>query len=196
MFNKPNSAGPRYRQSGLNPINEEFMDILKKKYPKYSHLTKPQVHKIIVAFNKQVCENIIEFRDGIELPEYIGLMFIGTCKARKKANPNYHLSAEFNRMLENRNWESDNNLAKIFFTPVNRSKNAFANRELWGLNPARWFKTKVGHTYPYLWKRYVEVDPHKKLSYVLRNGKYRMEKIDEEENIVKNLKPYSEFDLD
>lgn len=196
-FNKPNSAGPRYRQENFNAINEELLDIIKKKYPEYASLTLTQIREIVKAFNTQVCNTVIEERYGVELPERLGLVFIGTCKPRKKANPNYRLSAEYRRMVENRNWESDNNLAKIFFSPITYgSRLSFANRELWGLNPARWFKTKVGHTYPYFWKRYIEVDPRKKLSYLFKNNVQRMKHRDDETETAQQLKPYNEFDLD
>ena len=44
-------------------------------------------------------------RDGVELPDSLGYIFIGTCPAAKTVNTNYALSKEYGKVLQNKNWK-------------------------------------------------------------------------------------------
>jgi len=56
--------------------------------------------------------------------------------------------------LQNKNWETDGNLAKIFYTNYS-TKYRFKNRELWRFEACRDFKRTVAKKYPSNWTKYV-----------------------------------------
>ena len=93
--------------------------------------------------------------------------------------------------IQHRNWESDNYLAKIFFTSF-ASKYRYKNNELWGFEPGRDFKRTVGREYPVKWKMYVEIDPHIKISSLFRSKLYNIERTEQD---TEGLKTYNEFEF-
>jgi hypothetical protein len=54
-----------------------------------------ELRKIIKQFNNQVYQTAIDNRDGIQLPESIGWIFIGTCQQSKKQNVDYAKSNKY-----------------------------------------------------------------------------------------------------
>ena len=52
----------------------------KEKKPLYSDIDNVKLKKIIKLYNIKSLEAVIENRDGVELPDSLGYLFIGTCK--------------------------------------------------------------------------------------------------------------------
>ncbi len=188
---KPDLKAPRFRRLIEGTLNQEFYDLIREKLPSVKELTNAQIKEIITAFNEQLWLTAIDERDGVEVPEQIGHLFIGTCPPKKRKNVDFKTSADYLKVIEHRNWESDNYLAKIFFTTYG-TKYRFKNHELWGFIPTRAFKRMVGKTYPQNWKRYIEVDPKMKLSYVYRRNMVAFRKMDEMEQ---HIATYNEFEF-
>lgn len=183
---------PRYRLKTINLLNKEYCDKMRQDIPAIAHLTEKEIRKIIMVFNQQVCETVIDVRDGVELPEQLGHIFIGTCPQNKeRKNLDFIATKKYMKSIQHRNWESDNYVAKIFYSTFG-SKYRFSNHELWGFIPCRRFKRTVGKTYPVKWKMYLEIDPLKKISSVYHNQMYH---INREEEGVKSLENYNEFEL-
>jgi hypothetical protein len=101
------------------------------------------------------------------------------------------MSQEYMQTIQHRNWESDNYLAKIFFTTFG-NKFRYKNNELWGFEPHRDFKRTLAKVYPLKWKQYVEVDPHLKISNIYRTKLYNIKKSEED---TESLKSYNEFEF-
>ena len=129
-FKKPNLNAPRYREKVLGLLNAELINEFKDKNPIYSNIDNDKLKNIIKLFNGRIWEEVIKNRDGVELPDSLGYIFIGTCPAAKTVNTNYALSKEYGKVLQNKNWETDGNVAKIFYTNYS-TKYRFKNRELW-----------------------------------------------------------------
>jgi len=166
---KPDLNAPRFRKTSCNILNAEFIENLKLKFPQYEHLTSDEIKNIIHCFNKNIWKTVIEERDGVELPSQIGHMFIGTCPAAKKRyNMDMKTSLEYMQKIKHRNWESDNYLAKIFYSNY-ESKYKFKFHELWGFKACRSFTREVGKKYPENWKMYIQVDHTLKVSRLYRN---------------------------
>ena len=91
-FKKPNLNAPRYREKRMGLLNEETIREFKDKKPLYSHIDNVKLKKIIKLYNKKLWEAVVENRNGVELPDSLGYLFIGTCKAAKTVNTNYALS--------------------------------------------------------------------------------------------------------
>ena len=190
-FKKPDVTAPRFRPAVYNILNKEFFESFKKKYSKYKDLDNLDLKNIIKKFNYAVYNKVIDVRDGIQLPESIGWLFIGTCQQSKKQNVNYAKSLKYGVSVSNNNWETDGKLAKIFFTN-HAPKHKIKNREFWGFTACRNFKRTVAKTYPENWNMYIVVDATKKLNLTYSNAVYRDRKNKETELA---LKQYNDSDL-
>ena len=187
-YKEPNVKGPRFRQSSVNIIDDTFVKEFIQKYPKYKDLSKAEISSIIRKYNETVWKEVIETRDGVQLPEGVGIMFIATCKAPLRQNIDFVKSKKYGVTVSNKNWETDGKLAKIFYTNYNTSFR-FQNRECWGFIACREFKRTVAKTYPENWNLYVQIDPAKKI-----RDKYK-KKVYKEKVTQSHLANYNEFDL-
>jgi hypothetical protein len=134
---------------------------------------------------------VIDNRDGIQLPESSGWLFIGTCQQSKKVNVDFAKSKKYGVQVTNKNWESDGKLAKIFFTNY-ALKHKIKNREFWSFTACRDFKRAVAKSYPENWTTYVVVDATQRLKLNYQKAIYKdiaLKKQDE------GLKHYNDFDL-
>ncbi len=191
QYKKPDLNAPRYRPKKLNLTNTEFYNKFIEENPKFNQITIKQFKEIIKTFNGKIWEKVIEERDGVQLPEQIGYLFIGSCP-RKKSNVDFNKSQHYGVVLQNQNWESDQYLAKIFYTNY-ETKYRFKNHELWGFKGVRDFTRTVGQTYPTEWKKYIQMDNMIKASRLFR--KHKIDNIKKIERIDL-LKDYDEFNLD
>lgn len=187
-YKEPDVKGPRFRQKGINIVDNTFLKEFKEKYPKYKDLTISEINKIMKKYNETVWKEVIENRDGVQLPEGVGILFIATCKNPLRQNIDFAKSKKYGVTVTNKNWETDGKLAKIFYTNYNTSFR-FQNRECWGFIACREFKRTVAKVYPENWNLYVQVEPTKKL-----RDKYK-KKVYAEKMNKERLIDYNEFDL-
>jgi hypothetical protein len=190
-FKKPNVKASRYRPEVITLLNKEFFENFKKAYPKYKNLDNKLLRKIIKRFNQIVYQTVIDTRDGVQLPEQLGWLFIGTCQRSKKDNIDYAKSKKYGVKVTNNNWETDGKLAKIFFTNY-APKHKMKNREFWGFTACREFKRSVAKTYPENWNIYVPVLSKAKIDKVYNSIMYKdyLNKVEKT-----TLKTYNEFEL-
>ncbi len=190
-YKKPDLNAPRYRSKKLNLTNVDIYNKFLEENPHIERICLDKFKEVIKTFNGKIWESIIENRDGVELPEQLGYIFIGTCP-RKKSNVDFKKSEHYGITLQNQNWESDQYVAKIFYTNY-ESKYKFKNHELWGFSGVRDFKRKVGQTYPKEWKKYLIVDNMVRVSRIFRKQSFVQFKNKETKDL---LKDYDEFNLD
>jgi hypothetical protein len=190
-FKKPDVTAPRFRPETKNVLSKEFFNLFKKKYPKYKEIDNKDLRKIIKKFNQVVFQTVIENRDGVQLPEQIGWLFIGTCQQSKKENVDYAKSLKYGVRVTNKNWDSDGKLAKIFFSN-HALKHKIKNREFWSFIACREFKRSVAKSYPENWQMYVEVSPEIKLQWAYSRTVYKDLQNKKTANTLQN---YNEFDL-
>jgi len=190
-FKKPDLKAPRFRPEVHSVLNKEFFDLFRKKYPRYKELSDNTLKNIIKSFNKNLFNTIIDTRDGIELPESLGWIFIGTCQQSKKNNIDYAKSVKYGVTVSNKNWETDGKLAKIFYSNL-APKHRIRNREFWKFQACREFKRSVAKSYPENWNMYVRLDPLSKLETVYRNKKQKEIIALKTKNA---LTTYNEFDI-
>tara|TARA_R100001510_G_C7614224_1_gene176885 strand:- start:60 stop:578 length:519 start_codon:yes stop_codon:yes gene_type:complete len=166
-FKKPNLNAPRYREKVLSILNAEMLKEFKDKYPAYKNIDNEKLKNIIKFFNEKIWKEVIENRDGVELPYSLGYLFIGTCPAAKSVNTNYALSKKYGKVLQNKNWETDGKVAKIFYTNYT-TKYRFRNRELWQFTAVRQFKRAVAKTYPKKWTKYIIMSNNRKVAHMYK----------------------------
>jgi hypothetical protein len=190
-FNSPDLNAPRYRPEVHTIMNKEFFESFKKKHPKYKDLDNVELRKIVKYFNNTLYQTVIDTRDGVQLPEQIGWLFIGTCQSPKKQNIDFVKSKKYGVAVTNKNWETDGKLAKIFFTSY-ALKHKMKNREFWGFVACREFKRAVAKAYPENWNMYLVVEPTIKIklnhtkNYLVHSSKQKE---------IEGLKNYNEFEL-
>ena len=188
---KPDLNAPRYRPKKLNLTNITFYEKFIEEHPKHAELSLEKFKQVIGTFNGMIWKRVVEDRDGVQLPEQLGFIFIGSCP-RKKSNVDFKKSNEYGLVLQNQNWESDQFTAKIFYTNY-ETKYRFKNHELWGFKGVRDFTRTVGQTYPAEWKKYIQMDNMIKASRIFRKHKSEYNRKIE---TIDFLKDYDEFNLE
>lgn len=191
-YKKPDLNAPRYRPKKLNLTNQDVYQQFMDENPRFGSLTLVQFKEVIKQFNGKIWQHVIDNRDGVELPEQLGYLFIGTCPRKKGENTDYKRSGDYGVRIQNRNWESDQYVAKIFYTNF-ETKYRFRHHEMWGFTGLRDFKRTVAKTYLTEWKKYVQVDNLVKVSLLFRKQKFKDFK---KQETAKLLEEYDEFNLD
>jgi hypothetical protein len=167
-FKAPNLNAPRYREKVLSLLNIDLINEFKDKYPIYANIDKDKLKNIIKLYNKKLWEEVIDNRSGVELPDSLGYLFIGTCPTAKSVNTNYALSKQYGKVLQNMNLNTDGKLAKIFYTNLS-TKYRFKNRELWQFKAVRQFKRAVAKSYPKQWNKYIVMENRKRVAEMYKN---------------------------
>lgn len=190
-FKKPDVKAPRFRPKAHHLLNKEFFAIFKERYPKYKDITNEELHKIVMRFNNLLWETVIEKRDGVQLPEDLGILFIGTCPASKKRNIDFGKSSKYGYIVTNNNWDTDGKVGKIFYSNY-ANKYKFVNRECWGFNSCRNFSRAVAKVYPEQWPMYITIDPYKKIRKIYQGSimKDLKQRINQ-----KGLEDYNELEI-
>ena len=160
---KPDLNAPRFRSRTKSVLSAETLKEFKKKYPEYKDLGYQEFKKIVMTFNKCLVDGIIDNRNGIELPEGLGFIFMGTCPPAKKKNIDYNKSLKYGVETVHKNWDSDNKLLKIFYTN-SKTRHPFPNKQVWAFSAVRQFKRKASEAYRENWTMYIEVDPTHKIA--------------------------------
>ena len=191
QYKEPDLNAPRFRPKKLNFTNTDFYNRFILENPKYAFLTLSQFKDIIKVYNGKMWKVAVAERDGIELPEQLGYIFIGSCP-KKKSNVDFKKSKDYGQILQSTNWESDDYLAKIFYTNF-ETKYRFKNHDLWSFVGLRDFKREVCKGYRADWKKYVMVDNLIKVSRIFRKEKEKDLQKTETQDLLKN---YDEFNLD
>lgn len=191
-FKAPDLKAPRYRRSRILLLNSDLHKRFVQKFPEHKDTSNALFKDIIKTFHTNLYEGAVDNRDGVELLEGLGYLFVGTCPPKKKQNVDFVKSAKYGKQLSHINLESDNYLAKIFYTNF-ASKYKFKDREVWKFTAYRKFSRLVGKTYPERWKMYVQVENHQMISKLFMKGITR--------NVVNKLNQrpvedtYNEFDM-
>lgn len=190
-INKPDLKAPRFRPTRKTICDRSFYAAFKKKHPQYRNIPDTLLKKIIKMHGEELYKAAIDNRDGVEFPEGMGFIFIGTCKSPKRHLTDFSASLKYNMPLQHRNFESDNYIAKIFYTNY-ANKYKFRNRELWYFKGARNFTRTVGKTYPQNWKMYVQVENFEMINKLFKNAKARQYYAKKLEN---DILDYNEFEM-
>lgn len=188
---KPDLSAPRFRVNRTIIANQCMYKLFKRKYPQYAHVPDTELRKILDTLHRNMYRHVLDNRDGVELFERLGYVFLGSCSSPKKNNVNYSLSTKLEKQVKHRNFESDNFLAKIFYT--NFGKYQFTNREVWKFSAIREFRRAVPEVYREHWKRYLQVDSYMRVSRVFRLNKRKFWAMENEQGTPEG---YNEFDLD
>lgn len=191
-YKKPDVKAPRFRKERLSIIEPDFFKEFKQKFPEYKQVSNNQLNTIIKTFNENTWKEVINNRDGVELPEGLGYLFIGSCQPPSGRNIDTPNSLKYGKQLKNTNLNSDSLLAKIFYSSF-ASKYKYEFRKLWKFKGCRNFTRTVSKAYRDNWRMYVQVDKTTMISKLYQRSVRRdiMKKLNKD-----RLNDYNEFDLD
>jgi hypothetical protein len=164
---RPNLKAPRFRPCNFSLFNKEFCKKVRKQHKDLTGLSDEAIKAIIHTCGQVVQEKVVAVRDGVELPEQLGFLFIGSTPATKNGNIDYKKSIELGREVRHKNWETDELTGKIFYTNYG-AKYRFKFREAWRFLPVRQFKRYVAARYPSNYLNYVKIDSHIKVSWMFQ----------------------------
>ena len=182
-FKKPNLNAPRVRHRVYNFHNQDFFDEFRKLYPEYESLSNKVLRDKLSFITDCVKEQVLNTRDGIELPLGLGYIFLGSCQKKINPNPDMIASYEHNKIISHKNYESDQYLAKIFYTTF-ETKYRFKYHNTWGFKPCRKFKRAVKPIYIENYTRYIKIDNFIKISTIFRKNNKRMEESIKNEELL------------
>lgn len=189
----PDLNAPRFRRTRYSVLNSAFCDQFRKDHPEYKGLTDGKIKEVIRTFNSSLWKFAIENRDGVELPEGLGFIFIGSCPPPKKRESlDVSLSLRMNARIRHRNLHTDGYMAKIFYTNY-ASKYKFMHREVWKFEGAREFRRAVSEIYPEKWMDYVKVDSFQHINKLFERARIK-HVAKERGTTVDEL--YNEFEID
>jgi len=188
---KPDLNAPRFREKRISALTSNTLKAFKKKHPQYGDVELKQFKEIIMTFNQKIADGVIDNRNGVELPDGLGCIFMGSCPKPKKENIDFAKSIEFGHKATYRNWDSDNKLLKIFYTNHN-TKYPFRNKQVWSFKAVKQFRKAASEAFRENYTMYIEVDPTAKISAMFDRHRKK--------EYIKNLKPvvpenYDEFKL-
>jgi len=183
-------TAPRYRAAREDILTQDFYTDLIDKFPSLKKYSKDKVKNIIQMFGDKVQECIINNREGVDLPEQLGTIFIGKYK-RDYSLPDYNSSQKIGKLVNHVNTMTDNYGCKIFYTSLSQ-KYVVKNIEMMTFRPLQEFGKTVGRTFNDNWMRYVDVDTAIPIQKQMKmNFAIKMQDINRE----KILKNYNEFEL-
>jgi hypothetical protein len=168
-FKRPDLHAPRFRSCALQLLNKRFYDRVRKEKKELAGLSDAAIKGIVRACSAVIQEQVVALRDGVELPEQLGYLFIGSTPATRNGNVDYKKSIELGKEVRHRNWDTDELTGKIFYTNYG-TKYRFKSREVWKFVPVRQFKRVVAREYPKDFNKYVRVDNKVRVSVMFRKG--------------------------
>jgi hypothetical protein len=186
VFNAPNVKAPRFRVGYEIPRLADF----RKQYPEYKNMSKKQMNDILRMFGEMIWEGVINHRDGIDLPERMGVIFVTAIKVKKPTIVNYALSAKCGKKIYSNNLKTDGHIAKISFNNADARYN-YVFKDFWGFTGNKKFKTSVSSVFPEKYMIY-HTDNRRGLIEFNKKKQDRKERAISKSN--KALENYNEFE--
>ena len=181
--------GPRFRVTPFDTVNGEFFDILRNKYAWATKYTNSQLKKIIHTYNRLLCDAVIKERDGVLLPNSIGLLFIGRCNPPKyRSYLEYQTGILGDRTFTTNNMSSSGYLAKVFYSQSYQQPPE--NMAAYTFKADRNFKMEVSKNFVKNWQNYIFVPSNIKVGSIVEKSETAAKKYTKEV-----LTPYNELDL-
>jgi len=175
-FKKPDLNAPRYRKKAHSIFgkNEAFFKSFKKKNPEYEDLDNTTFRKIITHHLSLLAKDIAETRDGIELGDQIGVIFLGGMKIKssKVKAVNFAKSLKHGKTIRGGNLNQDGLTAKIYFSTQD-SKYRMKGRQLWTFKSSRDLSRDCSKNFAENWDKYIVLDNLKSINMIFRRHNNR-----------------------
>lgn len=201
-FIKADPRAPRFIKEKYDPLKEtntSFFKRLKKAHPELKKYSNREIGRYIKAVNLRVSKEVIENRNGVRLPEGLGIIVAGACKLNNdslKKNIDYATSQKLGKIVYYQNQSSDQFIAKIKYSNE-MDKHMFDNHEMWCFDACRplcaalskEFKKESGY------KKYIVFTSKQSIAHLFRKTKIqKVNKVGQELTKI-NLAAHNEFDI-
>jgi len=168
-FKVPDIKAPRFFTRSKAVVNKDFIEKFKRRYPEYRNIKLAMFSKIMVTFHNEVVQGVIDNRDGIELPEGLGFVFIGSCQRAKRENIDFRASTLAGRKIFHQNWESDNRLMKILYSN-SEVRYRLTNKQVWAFRLGKTNRKLISDAYKVRWTKYHIIPNMKGIKNMFKQG--------------------------
>lgn len=161
----------------------------RRDFPQHAeHIKKPStITRIIEKFHENTIDAAIENRKGAELPERLGVIFLGKYKGENIID--HATSMKYKKKIMFRNLHTDGYVASIEHDHYTDKCN-FTHRDLWMFTATTSFRKKVSQDFIQNWKRYLNLENFRKIVSIAKKSGLENFLIKKEEGL---LKGYNEF---
>jgi hypothetical protein len=156
-FNSPDLNAPRFKKKRECTLKSSFYKEVKAKHANCKKLKAEDIRTIVETFNKKVVDVVINERNGFELPQSLGYIFIGAVKITKQKVIDYKNSLKHGVLVTHKNWETDGYVSKIVYTNY-KAKYRFKNAPIWGFKASRQFARDTSKAFKDKWNIYKVLD--------------------------------------
>lgn len=169
----PDLNAPRFKKSYHKIVTKEFIEEFLKEHPEHKEVKELETiyhtKKLAKTVNRYLTKHVINFRDGIDLPERLGVVFIGSLKSKR--NPiDYSLSSAYKQEIRNVNLETNNFFPKIFYSKHTRNHGITVST-IWSFYGSRDFTRSVSKAFKSDYNKYRRIENKMKLEMLFRERK-------------------------
>jgi hypothetical protein len=194
-FRKPDLNAPRRKRKRYAIATQAFFAKFRRHFPQYKAYTDPQLSSIIKASNQLLWETACNTKDGIELPQRLGAIFLGMIKIDRCKIKDYGTSIKSNTEVYARNLGTDGHLGKIIFTN-HTNKSTLIDSDIWEFEACRNFSRAASKKFKEDWHRYQVIPMSFKPSDLLKKRRIKDFAVKRsKEFFEENIENYNEFDL-
>ena len=196
QFKKADPKAPRFRPENfdiLNRDNRKFYADMKKQYPQLTKYRNSDIANCIKLFNVRIASEVVRNRNGVKLPDGLGIVVVGACKVSEVYKPDYNVSDKLGVSVPYQNAHSDSYIAQIKYTNE-LDQHMFDNHDLWMFDPCRNLMRAVSaefkagnHT------RYIVFDTYEHIAHLFRKTKIHKDDGSADRKKTKRLEEYDEF---
>lgn len=171
MFNEIDKTAPRYSRDYLSLLEKParkgapfyhteerkapyrtYYKELYERYPELKGYKEAYIKKFITSYHQLIVDTLVDNKDGVRLPEYMGNMIIATY-GRKHKSYDRKSSTEYKQHINYSNLHSERKGGWVFHV-YSLEKYKFANHQYWRFYPGRYLTSKIGQAYKKGWKNY------------------------------------------
>lgn len=157
-------------------------------FPQYkSYLKKPSdITKIIRTFHENMANACVDNRAGVEFPERLGVLFIGSYKAGDRSI-DHATSEKLLKRVPFRSLNTDGYSACIYYDVTNCN---YIHNELWDFNASDPFRKKVSESFRKNWNKYAKLENYWNIARRIKKSFIKDFMLKKETEL---LKDYNEF---
>jgi len=146
---------PRVKKSNTALHNRSLWCRFRKAYPEYRGMSDSELNKVLSGAHEKFTDYAATHREGVELPNRIGIIGVVCCQRPKKPGIDYTKSTP-DRIVYHRNYETDGHIPKIVFVN-NLTKYKFFMSGSWVFTSARKFSQKTSVAFKADYTKYAKV---------------------------------------
>lgn len=190
-FKAPDVHAPRFRPKRKWIVDKAFKNSVNDKLRQSKPLETKDLLAIVETFNTTLYKEVINNRDGAELPEQLGCIFLGRCMPKVSLNTDFKHSADQQQVVEHKNWDSNDFLLKIFYHNYD-NRYRFQDHEIWGFEASRQFSRAASKAFKDIWTKCIHIDHSLQISKLFHK---RVFKQNSEEYKTRVIEEYDEFEI-